>query len=424
MNQLPDLLLVAHRVPYPPDKGDRIRGYHLLKFLSRHASVHLAALADEPVPPETLQALETYCRCVAIAPLGPGRWLRGISSMIRGRSISEGAFHCPGLARTLKAWSEETPFHAGIASASSVASYLRLGRLAQRPAVIDLMDVDSQKWHDYAASSRWPKSMLYRAEGNRLRRWERHMADWAEALTLVSEAETGLFRQFAPKAPVHAITNGVYLDYFRPEPESPKANGCVFVGAFDYRPNVDAACWFAREVWPEVIRERPDARFRIVGRNPVKAVRRLSGIPGVEVIGTVPDVRPHVREAAVAIAPLRIARGLQNKVLEALAMGKAIVASPQALAGFRDDVPAVVAANRSEWLAALGRLLDDAQERRRLGELGRSFAEEHHDWDRCLEPFMELLGLASRSNAECGMRNQEPSLLVLDSTPLQVSRSA
>ena len=398
MTSRPDLLFLAHRVPYPPDKGDRIRTFHLLKMLTQHAKVHLAALADEPVPDETRRVLDGICERVTIAPLGGGRWLRGLGSLIRGNSISEGVFRSSELARTLKSWSAETPFRAALASASSVAPYLCIGGLAKVPAVIDLVDVDSQKWFDYAATSSIPRSWLYRLEGRRLRRTERAISSWAEAVTLVSDAEAGLFRDIAPQAHIQAATNGVDLDYYRPDAiPNPNvaelARECVFVGAFDYRPNVDAAVWFVREIWPEVRRRQPAARFRLVGRNPAKVVRQLAGVPGVEVLGTVPDVRPFLRSAAVVVAPLRIARGLQNKVLEALAMGNAVVASPQALAGFRSDVPAVKAVNPQEWSDAICRLLTNADERCRLGEQGRAFAEAHHDWKCCLEPFHELLGL-------------------------------
>jgi len=393
VNRRPNLLLVTHRVPYPPDKGDRIRTFHLLKYLARRASVHLAALADEPAPTETVRALASYCHRVAIEPLGAGRWLRGVGSLLRGCSISEGAFHSPNLVRTLRNWCAETPFHAAIASASSVASYLRVGQLAQVPAIVDLVDVDSQKWHDYAGSTRFPKSMLYRLEGNRLRRSERQITEWAKAITVVSEMEAGLLRQFVPAPPVHAVTNGVDLLYFRPEAEARNLQACVFVGAFDYRPNIDAACWFATNVWPALVQRYPEARLRLVGRNPAKAVRQLKNVPGIDVVGTVPDVRPYVRDSAVVIAPLRIARGLQNKVLEALALGKAVVASPQALTGFRNDVPALRAATPADWVAAISRLLQDPDERCRLGTAGRAFAEQHHNWDRCLEPILGLLGL-------------------------------
>ena len=392
MSDRPALLVVAHRVPYPPDKGDRIRSYHLLKHLSRKARVHLATLADEPVPDEVRHHLESLCERVFIAPLTLTRWLRGLGSVALGRSITEGAFRSPAVARQIQAWAAEKKYHAALATSSGVASYLQRGNLANVPAVVDLVDVDSRKWSDYSAVAGFPKSWIYRLEGKRLAKAERKIAGWARATTLVSEAEAELFRESAPETRPIAVTNGVDLDYFRPQ--ECENGGLVFVGAFDYRPNVDAAVWFAKNVWPEVRERHPGLQWKIVGRNPSPAVRELAQLPGIEVTGAVADVRPYVHEAAIAIAPLRIARGLQNKVLEALALGKAVISSPPGLAGFRADIPAIAAREPREWIIAFDWLLNDANERSRLGQAGRRFAEAYHDWDRCLQPFDELLGLA------------------------------
>ena len=210
-----------------------------------------------------------------------------------------------------------------------------------------------------------------------------------------------MFSRVCPSGKAHAIPNGVDLEYFRPAGAATGEAGCVFVGALDYRPNVDAACWFCQEAWPEIHRRRPETRLRLVGRRPTAAVRRLAAIPGVEVVGQVPDVRPYLSSAAVAVNPLRIARGLQNKVLEAMAMGKAVVASPQALAGLRrrDEAPALCAASTAEWVEVVGNLLDQPERRRRLGAEGRRFVETHHDWDVCLSPFDSLLGLTASGAA-------------------------
>jgi sugar transferase (PEP-CTERM/EpsH1 system associated) len=395
-----DVLYLVHRVPYPPDKGDRIRAFHLVRFLSGLVNVHLACLADEPVSREALLALGRLCARVAIVPhRGLARWLRGLGSLLRGCTVTEGVFSSPALRRVLRGWARETHFHAALASASSMVPYLRVPELKGVPAVVDLVDVDSEKWLDYAAESRGPAAWLYRVEGRRLRRLERELPRWARAVTLVSEAEAALYRRFAAPGAVLAVTNGVDLHYFHPMPAADE-QGCVFVGALDYRPNVEGAVWFCREVWPELRRRDPQARLVLVGRRPVPAVRRLAELPGVEVAGTVPDVRPFVARAAVVVVPLRLARGVQNKVLEALAMGKSTVVSPQALEGLaaKPGAEVVVASTPQEWVAAVAALLADPQRRQALGAAGRRYVERHHEWDHCLEPFGRLLGLAPQVN--------------------------
>lgn len=394
----PNILYVVHRVPYPPDKGDRIRAFHLLRFLSQHAAVHLACLADEPITDEVVKALEGYAARVAVFPVGGwSRWRRILGSLALGGTATEGAFHSTSLQTAFRAWCADTSFHATLSSSSAMAWYQQLPGLRHVPAVIDLVDVDSQKWFDYARASRGPRSWLYGLEGRRLRRLEQRLSTWARAVTVVTEAEANLYRQFAPGAAVHAIGNGVDLEYFQPStvPEEP---ACVFVGALDYRPNVDAACWFSRAVWPAIHRARPEVKLYLVGRRPTAAVQSLAAIPNVEVIGQVPDVRPYLQRSAVAVVPLQIARGVQNKVLEAMAMSKAVIASPMTLAGLRGgSTPGVVMASTlEEWTAAVLRLLDDASLRRELGETGHRYVAEHHCWDRCLEPFLDLLQLRKR----------------------------
>jgi polysaccharide biosynthesis protein PslH len=400
----PNVLYLVHRVPYPPDKGDRIRTYHLLRYLARRSAVHLACLADEPVPQETLTVLRGVCARLAVVPLGKRtRLLRAAGSFLRGRTISEGVFHSPALVQVLGDWARETPFHVALASASSLIPYLRSNELRQVPAVVDLIDVDSQKWFDYAAAGGGLRALLYRTEGRRLRALEQTLPLWARAATVVSEPEADLFQQFCPWAGIHAVANGVDLDYFRPPTPVPAENGCVFVGALDYPPNVDAACWFGKEVLPLIHRRHPGACLRLVGRQPLPEVRRLANVPGIEVVGQVPDVRPYVAGAAVAVVPLRIARGLQNKVLEAMAMGKPVVASPQALTALRDkpDLPALTAAEPREWVEQVTHLLDNTSLRRELGTAGRRYVEASHDWERCLEPFEALLGLETDDPSAC-----------------------
>jgi polysaccharide biosynthesis protein PslH len=392
----PDVLYIVHRVPYPPDKGDRIRAFHVLRHLSRRANVHLACLADEPIDEHVHPALAQYTRRVAIVPIG--RWqrkLRMVGSLLRGCTASEGAFSAPALRALLSRWCSETRYEAVLVSASSLIPYLRQPELADIPAIVDLVDVDSQKWLDYADAGCGPKSWLYRLEGRRLRQLEQGLPAWAHAVTLVSEQEAALYRQFSAAGPVHAIVNGVDLEYFQPQPCATSPT-CVFVGALDYRPNVDGAVWFCTEVWPAIHHRRPDATLSLVGRNPTPAVRRLAAIPGVEVIGQVPDVRPYIAAAAVVVVPLQIARGVQNKVLEALAMSRAVVASPPSLEGLgtQPGVHLEAAQTPTEWLESVLHLLANPAVRRTLGAAGRRYVEDHHHWQHCLAPFDELLRLA------------------------------
>lgn len=392
----PAVLYLVHRVPYPQDKGDRIRNYNVLRRVARYADVHLATLADEPVTADVRAELERYCVRLGIVPVGGWtRWVRGAASLVCGRTVTEGVFRVPAFARLVKEWARGTRYHAALTSSSSMVPYLDLPELRGLPAIVDLVDVDSQKWLDYALTARGWRAWLYRTEGWRLRKLEQHLPARVRAVTLVSEAEANLYRHFCLRGSVHAVTSGVALDYFQPAEQGDEA-GCVFVGALDYHPNVEGTTWFCREVWPEVRRRRPDANLAIVGRRPGPPMRRLAQVPGVTLVGQVPDIRPHVAKAAVAVVPVRIARGVQNKVLEALAMGKAILAAPQSIAGLKAQpgIHLLAASTAAEWADCLVRLFQDVELRRRLGAAGRRYVEEHHRWERCLQPLDQLLGLA------------------------------
>jgi sugar transferase (PEP-CTERM/EpsH1 system associated) len=391
-SQRSPILYLVHRVPFPPDKGDRIRSFHILKFLSGQFRVHLATLADEPVSADTLATLRHHCERLAVVPLSRLRGGRMLMALTRGRTLSEGAFDSPQLRATLEGWCRETRYSACMVSASSLVPYLLRPELREVPALIDLVDVDSQKWLQYAASSRPPMSWVYHLEGRRLRELEKPLPSWARAVTLATEAEVDLYRQFCADGQVRAVGNGVDLEYFQSRP-TPSESGCMFMGALDYRPNIDGVVWFCREVWPEIHRRHPQAKLALVGRNPAASIRRLAGMPGVDVVGPVPDVRPYYAQAAVVVAPLRIARGVQNKLLEALAMGKALVTTPQTLSGLKAEpgVSLLAAESVLEWQQAVLRLLNDSALRQQLGSAGRRYVEQNHRWDKCLEPLKSLL---------------------------------
>ncbi|MFT4554957.1 MAG: sugar transferase (PEP-CTERM/EpsH1 system associated) [Planctomycetaceae bacterium] len=388
----------------PPNRGDRIRTCNFLRHIAKRADVWLACLADEPVSDDTWQALQTICRRVAIVPVEPRlRWIRAGVSLLTGKTISEGAFSSPRLKKIVAEWSAQTSFDSALCSSSALAPYLQIPTLEQTPRHVDLIDVDSEKWFDYAKASGLVKRSIFHLEGQRLQKLEGGIADWASGITVVSEPEAALYRAFRPDGPIEPIPNGVDVDYFTPEagsadgkvPVASSQSGCVFVGALDYKPNIDGIIWFARNVWPQIHRQHPDQTLSIVGREPVADVRKLAEISGVDVVGTVPDVRPYLSQAAVVVVPLHIARGVQNKVLEALAMAKAVVASPDPLVGLRveDGVQIFKAVEAEQWVSCVSRLLDDAQLRHDVGVAGQAYVTAHHRWEQCLEPLMRFLHL-------------------------------
>ena len=399
----PDVLYIVHRFPYPPDKGDRIRAYNILRYLTERANVWVATLSDEDVLPEQIEHLKTLTTRLEVVPTRSlGRLLASGSSLFSGKSISEGSFGSGRLRNLIAAWSDEVNFSSVLISASSLAGYLTPFEQSDSQLVVDLVDVDSEKWKQYAKISTSAKRIIYQREYRKVRQLELRLLERADAITLVSRDEANLFRTICSEqqfeeselAKIHAVTNGVDLDFFSPT-ESPQGGSLCFLGAMDYRPNVEAVCWFAKQVWPLLRETHPDLRFNIVGRNPAPEVAALKKHPGIHVTGAVDDVRSWLAKAAAVIAPLRIARGVQNKVLEAMAMGRAVVASPEALTGLKvipgSDV--LQADSPQDWCEQLDRLLQSAQLREQLERAARQYVEEHHSWTATLEPFDELLGL-------------------------------
>jgi sugar transferase (PEP-CTERM/EpsH1 system associated) len=281
---------------------------------------------------------------------------------------------------------------------SPMAQYAPSNGVAVRK-VVDFVDVDSEKWRQYAERHRWPMSWLYRREGERLLEFERGVARSADASVFVTREEAELFRRRAgiEGARIDAIVNGVDTGYFSPERdyENPYPAGhpvLVFTGMMDYWANVDAVTWFAREVLPRVREAAGTVRMFIVGGRPARAVERLVSIEGVTVTGAVKDVRPYVAYAALSIAPLRVARGIQNKVLEAIAMGKPVVTTTSALEGL--DVPHEIRCGgdtAEDFAFAVRSLLDSPEERERVGSRGRAWVRENHDWARTLKPVFDLI---------------------------------
>lgn len=344
------LLMLVHRIPYPPNKGDKIRSYHLLRHLAAQHEVHLGAFVDDPHDWTHRDALDALCASVKLVPLHPlVRRIRGASGLLSGEALSLPYYRHAAMRRWVDDTIERQSISHVVVFSSTMAQYVQGARHARLRRVADLCDVDSDKWRQYADGKRGPARWLYAREARRLLDAERAIAREFDATLFVTRAEAELFRRLAPEsaARVGWFENGVDTEYFDPDTrfDSPYEDGAgrsgapvvVFTGAMDYWANVDAVQWFVRDIWPRVRAVAPAARFFIVGSNPVVAVRELESHEGVHVTGRVPDVRPYLAHADVAVAPLRIARGTQNKVLEALAMARPVVCTAAAASGL--DLP-------------------------------------------------------------------------------------
>lgn len=400
------LLVLTHRVPYPPDRGDRIRSYHLLKAVSRHFRVLLACTSQEPVSQEQRWALRAWTEALAVQVIKPAASaMRAVGAVARGRAFTAAYYFHPRLARTIVAWHAQEPFDAVLTFCTGMIGYARLltgdrggcragGDWVLRPRhVLDLVDVDSVKWRSYAGMSRPPLRWLYEIEARRLSRIEGCEEDRVDAVTVVSPEELRTYREHVvgDKVPI-VVGNGVDLDYFRPAGEA-TSKSLVFTGVLNYQPNVDGLCWFVQRVWPGLRQRHEGVRLRIVGRDPSPAVLRLGDVAGVEVVGPVDDVRSYLAAAAVVVAPLRIARGVQNKVLEAMACAKPVVCSPAAARGIEAEPGEhlLVADGPGQWVAVVSRLLDEPGLRRRIGAEARRCVERGYRWERRLEPMVRLL---------------------------------
>jgi len=381
-----NLLFLSHRIPYPPDKGDKIRSWHLIQHLAKQWQVHLGAFVDDPDDWRHAHVLENRCAEVKLLPMAPTtRKLRSLVGLLTGEALSLPYYRDPALAKWVQS-KLDSGMDAVVVYSSAMAQYVMA--VHDIPRIMDFVDIDSDKWRQYAHTKTWPLSWLYRREGSCLLDWERKVAARFNAGLFVSETEAADFRKLAPEssAKIGSYNNGVDSAYFSPDqihpnpyPESIRA--LVFTGAMDYWPNIDAVTWFTQEILPEFRRNHPEVVFYIVGSRPSPEVKSLAG-EGVVVTGRVEDVRPYLSHAAAVVAPLRIARGIQNKVLEAMAMAKTVVSSPQALEGIaaRLDEEILRADNPASFILALDRALNGFN----CGKAARNRVVADYSWDASL----------------------------------------
>ena len=392
------LLFLVHRIPFPPNKGDKIRSHHLLRFLASRYEVHLGTFVDSQDDLEHVSALAEFCSSYPAVPLNPrSAKLRSVTGFLTGEALTLPYYR----SAELRLWIEQTVavkrIRKAVVFSGAMAQYVR--ELPDLQVVVDFVDVDSAKWSQYAERLGWPSSMVYRREGQKLLSFERRASARSAASIFVTRGEAELFIRLAPECSdrVHVIEMGVDTRFYapdegRPTPFAANEEAVVFTGAMDYWPNVDGAVWFANEVLPLIERGRPDVRFYIVGMNPTPTVKGLASSSRVIVTGRVPDVRPYLQSAAAVVAPLRIARGIQSKVLEAMAMVRPVVTTPTAARSIR-GVPGIdfeEAANADEYARKILALMG-SEAGETMGRFARARVVADYNWDRNLAAFGELL---------------------------------
>jgi sugar transferase (PEP-CTERM/EpsH1 system associated) len=393
-----NLLYLTHRIPYPPNKGDKIRSFHLLQHLSKHYRVYLGTFIESKENWCYVDEVNKYCQEVCVAELDPlASKIKSLFALPGNTPLTLAYYHNKKLMRWVKTLYDSGSVQNVVVFSSAMAQYVECWSDCRR--IIDFVDVDSDKWRQYAQSKPWPFNWIYRREAKYLLDYEKKIAQEFSHSTFVSEKEAELFQQLAPDSANKTtfFNNGVNADFFSPVRDyaNPYPDGkrvLVFTGAMDYWANIDAVTWFAYQVFPTIRAQQSAVDFYIVGAKPTNQVKMLANTPGIHVTGTVEDVRPYLAHATIAVAPLRIARGIQNKVLEAMAMQKPVVASIQAMEGIHaiSGEELIVAEDAAAFAKQIFSLLD-SDKCLVIGQAARKRVLQHYTWPANLSRINTLL---------------------------------
>jgi sugar transferase (PEP-CTERM/EpsH1 system associated) len=395
------ILYLCHRIPYPPNKGDKIRSFNEIKFLSRSCTIDLIALADDPKDIKYTDELKQYCRKVVVFPLSKKlATLKGAISLVRGQSISQGYFYRKEFQKAVNSLTALHKYDALICFSSPMAEYVfgaakKMEDLADT-LIMDFCDLDSDKWNQYAEKKTFPLNLVYRTEAGRLLSFEKKINRKFHRSVFISQKEADLFKAYDPEAKnIDIIPNGVDHAYFNPgntDIEKEETQPVVaFFGAMDYYANVDGALWFAEVILPLIKKKVPEVLFYIVGSNPDPRLKALTTDPCIKVTGFVEDIREYYARARVCVIPLRIARGVQNKVLEAMSMEKAIVTTSPAVQGIEvyDDSLLKIEDDPDRFADRVINLLQDELLRKEMGQAARHHIKERFNWDHNMKDFLQ-----------------------------------
>ena len=391
-----NILYLCHRFPFPPKRGGKIRPFNMIRHLTDHGhNVTVCSLARSEAEAAEGQGISPYCAAFHMGHVhGPNQALRMVARMPVRTPSSMGFFYSPDLKALVQQLLDSQSWDLIFVHCSSVAQYVE--HVTNVPKILDFGDMDSQKWLEYANYKPFPLSLGYRFEGYKMLAAEKRLARRFDLCTATTRAEWETLNAYGTGADTDWFPNGVDADFFSPGAEGYDADTISFIGRMDYYPNQECMSRFCEQVWPLIKARRAEMKLLIVGADPSPAMRKLGELPGVTVTGSVPDVRPFIRKSALMVAPLNIARGTQNKILEAMAMGVPVVTSSIAAGGVDAQAEShfLVGDTPQEYAQAIFRITEDPQERERLAQAGRARMLSHHAWPRSMD---RLDGIIARA---------------------------
>ncbi|MEM7305877.1 MAG: TIGR03087 family PEP-CTERM/XrtA system glycosyltransferase [Planctomycetota bacterium] len=383
------ILFLSQRVPYPPNRGDKITTWRLIERMARDHEVSVVAFAhDEADEVAVKHLIDKGFDTVAVRHRSLPARIKSLPLLLTKTPLTLGYYGSKGVQREV----DQRILGADLvyAYSSSMGAFMVEH---DKPRVMHFAELDSDKWRQYSERSGPPGRWIYGREARTLLEFERRVAAVCRANVLCTPLEEKIFQERIPGAPSIVLRNGVDLQEFRPDPDYAEPGRIVFTGVMNYLPNVDGCQWFTRRVFLRLLKDYGDVRFDIIGSHPSPEVEELGSYPNVRVTGFVPDTRTYLREGSISVAPLRIARGIQNKVLEALAMGLPVVGTTSATQGVEGEPGRdfLLADDEDSFYEAVKSLLDDPEKARELGRRGRAFVEENYDWEKCLAPLDGIL---------------------------------
>ena len=401
------LLFLTPQLPYPPHQGTTIRNYNLIRELAARHEIHLFSFATDALSEEQKAGL-AFCRAIHTWP-APTRSMRArtLSTLISAKPDMALRLESAAAHQKLAALLREERFAAIQVEGIEMAPYLLQTAQDTRESVLVFDDHNAEYIlqrrafeTDRSIPRRWLGALYSFAQWQKLCRYERDTCLRADHVIAVSSADAQALQQLAPSLQPCVIPNGVDLDYYQgasAHPPLPHAPALVFTGKMDFRPNVDAVLWFSQMVLPLIRRQMPAAHFYIVGQSPHRRLSVLSQDSQITLTGYVPDTRPYIAGAEVYVIPLRIGGGTRLKVLEAMAMSKAIVSTTLGCEGIglRDGQEAWLADTPAAFAERVLELLRAPEKRRVAGHQARRFVETHYDW-RAIAPRLESLYAALR----------------------------